>query len=108
VGRLVAVGDRSPPAGPGDCRYGDGVTAADVNENDPVVALYKALRPIASDLGVAIILLHHERKQQVGQTRDRSQAMLGARQWAGQADRQLTVRVNGHLEVTDRPDGGAG
>lgn len=82
-------------------------TAADVNENDSVVALYKALRPIASDLGVAIILLHHERKQQVGQTRDRSQAMLGARQWAGQADRQLTVRVNGHLEVTDRPDGGA-
>jgi hypothetical protein len=82
-------------------------TAADVNENDSVVALYKALRPIASDLGVAIVLLHHERKQQVGQTRDRSQAMLGARQWAGQADRQVTVRVNGHLEVTDRPDGGA-
>jgi hypothetical protein len=82
-------------------------TAADVNENDSVVSLYKALRPIASETGAAIVLLHHERKQQVGQTRDRSQAMLGARQWAGQADRQLTVRVNGHLEVTDRPDGGA-
>jgi hypothetical protein len=82
-------------------------TAADVNENDSVVSLYKALRPIASETGAAIVLLHHERKQQVGQTRDRSQAMLGARQWAGQADRQLTVRVNGHLEVTERPDGGA-
>ena len=81
-------------------------TIAEVNENDAVVKLYGALRPIASELQLAILILHHERKHQPGQTRDRSQAMMGARQWAGQADRQVAVQRRGDLLEDERGDGG--
>jgi hypothetical protein len=76
-------------------------TAAEVNDNDSVVRLYSGLRQLATDLNVAVLLLHHERKQQPGQTRDPGQAMLGARQWAGQADTHLTLRVASPM--TDEP-----
>ena len=72
-------------------------TAAEVNDNDGVAALYGELRRLAADLDIAIVLLHHERKPQVGQTRDPGQAMMGARQWAGQADTHLSLAVAGPL-----------
>ena len=72
-------------------------TAAEVNDNDGVAALYGELRLLADELDAALVLLHHERKLQVGQTRDAGQAMMGARQWAGQADTHLALAVAGPL-----------
>lgn len=81
-------------------------TTAEVNENDSVVALYKSLRPIVSELGTCAVILHHNRKDAPGGRRgDPSQAALGARQWAGQADQQFTLRTHGDLEIAEQADG---
>ena len=88
----VAVSDHKP-----DLIIIDTATAAtnvDVNDNSAVASLYtQALRPIASNLGVAVVVLHHERKPQPNQTRDIGMAAMGARQWIGQADRHIALRV---------------
>lgn len=81
-------------------------TAVEVNENDSVVKLYKALKQIVSETGACIVVLHHNRKDsQAGRRGDASMAALGARQWAGQADQQFTIRTNGELEITAHEDG---
>lgn len=72
-------------------------TAAEVNDNDGVARLYGALRPLAAELDMAIMLLHHERKLAAGTTRDPGLAMMGARQWAGQADTHMAIAVAGPL-----------
>jgi RecA-family ATPase len=73
----------------------DTATAAtaveDVNDNSAVVSLYRRLKQLAKEHACAFVLLHHERKHKEG-TNDPGQAMLGARQWAGQADVHMAVR----------------
>jgi hypothetical protein len=77
-------------------------TSADVNDNDAVARLFgDALRPLASELNAAVLVLHHERKQQVNQPTDPGQAMMGARQWAGQADTHLSLRRK--EELSEQP-----
>ena len=80
-------------------------TSVDVNENDDVARLYGDLRRIASELDLAVLILHHERKHQAGQTRDRGQAMMGARQWAGQAETHLTIKQETPLETEELSNG---
>jgi hypothetical protein len=81
-------------------------TSAEVNDNTEVAALYRVLRSIATDLDLAVVLLHHERKPQPGQSRgDRGQAMMGARQWAGQADCHIALRPHVALVETPADDG---
>lgn len=81
-------------------------TSPEVNDNSEVARLYsQALRPIATDLNAAVLVLHHERKPQAGQTRDPGQAMLGARQWAGQADTHVSIRVRDRLEEEQGSNG---
>lgn len=70
-------------------------TSAEVSDNTEAAAMMKQLRGIAARTHVAIVLIHHERKQQPGQTQDRSQATLGARQWVAQADTQITLAKGG-------------
>lgn len=72
-------------------------TAVDVNDNTEVARLLGELRRIARDLHLVVLVLHHERKAQQGQTRDPGQSMMGARQWAGQADTHLSLAVSGPL-----------
>lgn len=68
-------------------------SAVDVNDNSAVAALYRdALRPTAGT-GAAVLLLHHERKTGDWGRGSASQAMMGARQWAGQADAHLALRA---------------
>jgi len=64
----------------------------DVNCNTAVVGLYASvLRPLAADLDVAVLLTHHESKP-TG-PRNAAMAMMGGRQWAGQADSHLALEV---------------
>jgi len=66
----------------------------EVNENDLVAALYTStLRPLASDLGAAVVIAHHERKGRTDGARGGMDAM-GARSWAGQADTHLTLKLD--------------
>ncbi len=79
------------------------VVGADPNSNHDVCALYRdALRPLAR-LGALVLLLCHERKTHDGQRGSGSQATMGARAWAHQADAHITMRATGELkdEATD-------
>lgn len=81
-------------------------TRGDVNDNTAVAALYRdALRP-ATISGAAVLVLHHERKQ-TGEFRNASQSMMGARQWAGQADAHLALKATGKLTDVAGDDGRA-
>ncbi|HXW59442.1 MAG TPA: AAA family ATPase [Solirubrobacteraceae bacterium] len=67
----------------------------DVNDNSSAVALYaEVLRPLAAELQLAVLLVHHESKAKAG-LRDSSQATMGARQWVAQADVQVTLERAG-------------
>ncbi len=67
-------------------------TAVDVNDNTGVAHLFaSAIRPLADQC--AVILLHHERKPQQGTKRHAGHAMMGARQWAGQADAHIALEA---------------
>lgn len=83
-------------------------TAADTMDNDSVVDLYgQSLRPIAEQFGCAILILHHERKP--GQQESRGNgghAMMGARQWAGQADVHVVLTPKSEYVETLRNDSG--
>lgn len=72
-----------------------GHTSAEVNDNTAAVRLYsEVLRPLAAGKAdgddLAVLLVHHESKSRPG-PRNSSQAAMGARQWVGQADYQLTL-----------------
>lgn len=87
----------------------DTATAAtavsEVNDNSEVVGLYAKLRQLAERHDCAILLLHHDRKTQVGEGRVPSgQSMMGARQWAGQADTHLAVKL-GSRDARELDDG---
>jgi hypothetical protein len=64
----------------------------EVNDNTEAVAIYKGLRAVAEEADLAVVLFHHHRKSQAGQPRGGGQAMMGGRQWAGQADTHLTLQ----------------
>jgi len=62
----------------------------EVNDNTAVVRLVGTLRELAKTHNCAVVVLHHERKNQHGRS-NRSQATMGARQWIGQQDLHLIV-----------------
>ena len=78
----------------------------DTNSNTEAVRLMKHLRALARDFGCAVLLLHHERKQSKDRPSSSGQAMMGARQWAGQADGQMTLTVETDLIEEAADDGG--
>jgi hypothetical protein len=81
--------------------------SAETNDNDAVVALYTStLRPLAEDFNLAVVILHHERKPGAQEKRNAGFAMMGARQWAGQADVHMTLTAAGRYTPTPRDDGG--
>jgi hypothetical protein len=80
-------------------------TVSEINDNNEVVAFYKAMRAVTEQTGVTILITHHERKVQQGQRSGTGQASMGARQIAGQADGHLTLQLK-EKASTDREDGG--
>lgn len=83
-------------------------TAADTLDNDSVVKLYKtALRPVAEEFDTCIVVLHHERKPGAQESRGNGgHSMMGARQWAGQADVHTVLTPKSEYVETPRDDGG--
>jgi len=82
-------------------------TGVEVNDNTAVVAFYReVLRPIAEEYGLAVIVLHHERKPGAQEKRNAGMAMMGARQWAGQADVHMTLTAESGYVETPREHGG--
>jgi hypothetical protein len=69
----------------------------DTNSNSEAVRMMKFLRSLARDFKCGVLLLHHERKRSLMNPSSSGQAMLGARQWAGQADAQMTLTVESDL-----------
>jgi hypothetical protein len=69
----------------------------DTNSNSEAVRIMKFLRGLAREHQCAILLLHHERKQNKDYPSSSGQAMMGARQWAGQADAHMTLTVDSEL-----------
>jgi hypothetical protein len=65
----------------------------DTNSNAEAVRMMKGLRALAREYGCAVLLLHHERKRSTDHPSSSGQAMMGARQWAGQADLHMTLTV---------------
>ncbi len=81
--------------------------AVDTNDNDAVVDLYTStLRPLAERFNLAVVILHHERKPGAQEKRHAGYAMMGARQWAGQADVHMTLTAAGRYTPTPRDEGG--
>ncbi len=73
----------------------------DVNSNSEAVKRMKVLRALAEQFDCAFLVLHHERKQNKDYPSSSSQASLGARQWIGQADAQMTITVESDLIEDD-------
>ena len=79
----------------------------DVNDNDAVVRFYvEVLRPLAERFGLAVVILHHERKPGAQEKRNAGFAMMGARQWAGQADVHMTLTPVSDYTEAPREGGG--
>jgi hypothetical protein len=78
----------------------------DVNSNGEATRLMKFLRGLAEDFNIAVLPLHHERKRSKDNPSSSSQAMMGARQWAGQADAHMTLTVES--DYTEEPAALAG
>jgi hypothetical protein len=73
----------------------------DTNSNSEAVRIMKLLRGLAREFDCAVLLLHHERKSNKDYPSSSGQAMMGARQWAGQADAHMTLTVESDLIETD-------
>jgi len=77
------------------------------NDNSEVGAMMGLLRGLCES-GVAMVLLHHERKTSSENGRGQAgAAMLGAGQWQGQADQHLSLLKRGDVEKRDMADGGS-
>jgi RecA-family ATPase len=77
----------------------------DSNSNDNAVKMMKSLRALANAYGVAVLVLHHERKPPAsGKGTGAGTSMLGARQWAGQADGHMTLTVESPFIETEGED----
>jgi hypothetical protein len=74
---------------------------SETNDNGQAVKLMKHLRGLAERFDAGVLVLHHERKKSKDYPNSSGQAMMGARQWAGQADVQMTLTTLSELEVTD-------
>ena len=79
---------------------------ADANDNNEVVALYGYLKRLARKHNLTVLLLHHERKTQAGQSRSPAMSMMGGRQWAGQVDSHLAVALRPSESTEDTNDDG--
>jgi hypothetical protein len=77
----------------------------DTNNNAEAVRMMKNLRAVAREFECAVLLLHHERKRSKEHPSSSGQAMMGARQWAGQADTHMTLTVESDLIEEKSPDG---
>lgn len=73
----------------------------DVNNNAEAVRILKTVRGLAREFDCAFLLLHHERKRSKEHPASSGQAMMGARQWAGQADVHMTLTVETDLVEDD-------
>jgi hypothetical protein len=81
-------------------------SAVDVNDNVAAVEMMKNMRSLAREYGCAVLILHHERKQQKdGYAAGSSQQTLGARQWVGQTDALLTIATETEMARTDLDNG---
>jgi AAA domain len=78
----------------------------DTNSNSEAVRLMKHLRALAREFDCAVLLLHHERKRSKDNPSSSGQAMMGARQWAGQADLHMTLTVESDLIEDTVPSAG--
>lgn len=75
---------------------------SDVNSNTEAVAMIKYLRELAREFHCGMLLIHHERKRpREGAVSSSGQEALGARQWMGQADGQMTMTVE--TELVEEP-----
>jgi hypothetical protein len=74
---------------------------AETNDNGQAVKMMKHLRALAERFNCAVLVLHHERKRSKEHPNSSGQAMMGARQWAGQADVHMTLTVASPLDVRD-------
>lgn len=77
----------------------------DTNSNGEAVRFMKRLRGLAEEFGMAVLVLHHERKQSKDNPRSSGQAMMGARQWAGQADSHMTLTTESDFIETETAEG---
>ncbi len=77
---------------------------ADVNDNNEIAELFAYVRGLVREYRLLVVMLHHERKPQQGQGGSRGHAMMGGRQWAGQSDVHLALRVAAS-EEEQREDG---
>lgn len=79
-------------------------TSVEVTDNTAVARLYSnVLRPLADKC--AVLLLHHERKPTANSRRHAGYSMMGARQWAGQADAHLSLERLGDVQEEIRNNG---
>jgi RecA-family ATPase len=77
-------------------------TAIDeTNDNGKAVKMMKHLRQLAEQFDCAVLVLHHERKQSKDHPNSSGQAAMGARQWIGQADAQMTLTVASPMDVRE-------
>jgi hypothetical protein len=77
----------------------------DTNSNAEAVRMMKFLRALAREYECAVLLLHHERKRSKEHPASSGQAMMGARQWAGQADAHMTLTTETDLTEEDAENG---
>lgn len=81
--------------------------AVETLDNDSVVAIYTdVLRPLAEQHNLAVVILHHERKPGAQEKRNAGMAMMGGRQWAGQADVHMTLTATSEYVESELPQGG--
>lgn len=75
----------------------------DLNDNSAVTQFYGDLHPI---LQIApVVLQHHESKGGDAARRASGQAMMGARQWSGQAEFHMSINKLGPVEKKITADG---
>jgi hypothetical protein len=74
---------------------------AETNDNGQAVKMMGHLRSLAERFDCAVIVLHHERKRSKDHPNSSGQAMMGARQWAGQADAHMTLTVASPMDVQE-------
>lgn len=71
---------------------------ADTNDNGLAVRMMKHVRGLAERFDAGVLVLHHERKQSLMHPNSTSQMAMGARQWIGQADVQMTMKIASVME----------
>jgi hypothetical protein len=79
----------------------------EANDNSAISQFFaKVLRPLATDLDLGIVLVHHERKPGVNGRRDAAHAALGGMQWRAGCDRHLALEVSPERPESETTDAG--